>query len=167
MQVSLLLEAVERSPLLVLVIPILGAIVGLMFVKAVPQFRSMHGKIDRINHVLREQIMGVRVIRAFRRTRYEQERFQSANADLTNTTLHVNRLFVLAFPALMGVMNLTTIAVGGRIVEQGSHSELLKRGGVYDALYKSQFTEVWADTGQAPDAGAERELARVKGAATD
>ena len=118
-------ENVTLSALLVVVIPVLAAIVGLMLVKAVPLFRSMQVKIDRINQVLREQIMGVRVIRAFVRIRYEQERFRAANADLTSTALGVNRIFVLAMPALMGVMNLTTIAVlwfGGHLVESGQMS---------------------------------------------
>ncbi len=115
-------EDVTLSALLIVVVPVLAAIVGLMLVKAVPLFRSMQVKIDKINQVLREQIMGVRVIRAFRRTPYEQERFETANADLTATALRVNRLFVLAFPALMGVMNLTTIAVlwfGAQLVNSG------------------------------------------------
>src|SRR4029077_635318 len=76
-----------------------------------PLFRAMQGKIDRINQVLREQIMGVRVIRAFNRTDYERARFETANQDLTSTALRVNRIFVVMFPALMAVMNLTTIAV--------------------------------------------------------
>ncbi len=115
-------EDVTLSALLIVVVPLLAAIVGFMLVKAVPLFRSMQVKIDKINQVLREQIMGVRVIRAFRRTRYEQERFETANADLTANALRVNRLFVLAFPALMGVMNLTTIAVlwfGAGLVNSG------------------------------------------------
>jgi len=115
-------EDVQLSALLVVVVPILAAIVGLMLIKAVPLFRSMQVKIDKINQVLREQIMGVRVIRAFIRNDYERQRFETANADLTSTALRVNRLFVLAFPALMGVMNLTTIAVlwfGGHLVDSG------------------------------------------------
>jgi ATP-binding cassette, subfamily B, multidrug efflux pump len=115
-------ENVQLSALLIVVVPLMGALVGFMLVKAVPLFRSMQGKIDRINQVLREQITGVRVIRAFRRTEYEQERFEAANADLTSTALRVNRIFVLAFPALMAIMNLTTVAVlwfGGHLVDSG------------------------------------------------
>ena len=115
-------ENVQLSALLIVVVPLMGALIGFMLVKAVPLFRSMQGKIDRINQVLREQITGVRVIRAFRRTEYEQERFEAANADLTSTALRVNRIFVLAFPALMAIMNLTTVAVlwfGGHLVDSG------------------------------------------------
>ncbi|HXN91479.1 MAG TPA: ABC transporter ATP-binding protein [Candidatus Sulfotelmatobacter sp.] len=115
-------ENVTLSALLIVVVPIIVALVAVMFVLGVPLFRSMQGKIDRINQVLREQIMGVRVIRAFRRTPFEQARFESANEDLTSTALRVNRIFVVMFPALMAVMNLTTVAVlwfGGQLVNSG------------------------------------------------
>jgi ATP-binding cassette subfamily B protein len=115
-------EDVTLSALLVVVVPVLAAVIGTMLIKAVPLFRSMQVKIDRINQVLREQITGVRVIRAFIRTASERERFEVANADLTSTALRVNRIFVLAIPALMGVMNLTSVAVlwfGGHLVDTG------------------------------------------------
>ncbi|HUZ86736.1 MAG TPA: ABC transporter ATP-binding protein, partial [Candidatus Baltobacterales bacterium] len=116
-------EDVNLSALLIVVVPLLAVIIGFMLVRAVPPFRSMQVKIDKINLVLREQIMGVRVIRAFIRNGYERQRFEVANADLTTTALRVNRLFVLAFPALMGVMNLTTVAVlwfGAGLINNGS-----------------------------------------------
>jgi ATP-binding cassette subfamily B protein len=115
-------EDVKLSALLIVIIPVMAAILGVMLVKAVPLFRSMQVKIDRINQVLREQITGIRVIRAFIRTSYEQQRFENANADLTATALKVNRIFVLAMPALMGIMNVSTIAVlwfGGALVDSG------------------------------------------------
>src|SRR2546429_4529687 len=115
-------EDVRLSALLIIVIPILAGIVAFMFVNAVPLFRSMQVKIDRINQVLREQIMGVRVIRAFIRADFESRRFDEANYDLTSTALRVNRIFVLAFPAVMAVMNLTTVAtlwVCGHLVDNG------------------------------------------------
>jgi len=116
---------VQLSGLLLVILPIMGGIVAFMLLKGVPLFRAMQVKIDRINQVLREQIMGVRVIRAFNRTDYERARFETANADLTLTALRVNRIFVVAFPALMAVMNLTTVAVlwfGGHLVDNGSMS---------------------------------------------
>jgi ATP-binding cassette subfamily B protein len=116
---------VQLSGLLLVILPVMAAIVGFMLLKGVPLFRSMQVKIDRINQVLREQIMGVRVIRAFNRTDFERERFDQANADLTSTALRVNRIFVVAFPALMAVMNLTTVAVlwfGAQLVDNGSMS---------------------------------------------
>jgi ATP-binding cassette, subfamily B, multidrug efflux pump len=115
-------EDVNLSALLIVIIPVMAAILGVMLVKAVPLFRSMQIKIDRINQVLREQITGIRVIRAFIKTSYEQQRFETANADLTSTALKVNRIFVLAMPALMGIMNISTIAVlwfGGALVNSG------------------------------------------------
>jgi ATP-binding cassette, subfamily B, multidrug efflux pump len=115
-------EDVELSGLLIVILPLMAAIVVFMLLKGVPLFRAVQAKIDRINQVLREQITGVRVIRAFIRGRHEEERFADANEDLTNTALQVNRIFVLAFPMLMGLMNVTTVAVlwfGGHLVDSG------------------------------------------------
>ena len=115
-------EDVKLSALLIVIVPLMAVILGVMLAKAVPLFRSMQVKIDRINQVLREQITGIRVIRAFVRTSYEQQRFETANADLTSTALRVNRIFVLAMPALMGIMNVSTVAVlwfGGQLVDSG------------------------------------------------
>ena len=115
-------ENVTLSALLIIVVPVLVAIVAVMFIFAIPLFRSMQVKIDKINQVLREQIMGVRVIRAFIRNDYERRRFEAANYDLTSTALRVNRIFVFAFPAVMIVMNLTMVAIlwfGGHLVDNG------------------------------------------------
>ena len=115
-------EDVQLSAVLIVVIPVLAAIVAFMFVKAIPLFRSMQGKIDKINQVLREQIMGVRVIRAFIRADLEARRFEEANYDLTSTALRVNRLFAVMFPAVLLVMNVTTVAIlwfGGHLVDSG------------------------------------------------
>jgi ATP-binding cassette subfamily B protein len=116
-------EDVSLSVLLVVVVPLMAALILAMLYVAVPLFQKMQVKIDRINQVLREQITGVRVIRAFVRSDYEEHRFETANADLTSTALRVNRIFVLAMPALMGVMNLSSVAVlwfGGHLVDSGS-----------------------------------------------
>jgi ATP-binding cassette subfamily B multidrug efflux pump len=116
---------VQLSAVLIFVVPVLAAIFAVMFIKAVPLFRSVQGKIDRINQVMREQITGVRVIRAFVREDYESRRFEEANYDLTATALRVNRLFVIAFPAVLAVMNLTTVAIlwfGGHLVDSGQLS---------------------------------------------
>lgn len=115
-------EDVSLSLLLVVVVPLMAALILAMLYVAVPLFQKMQVKIDRINQVLREQITGVRVIRAFVRSDYEEHRFATANIDLTATTLRVNRIFVLAMPALMGVMNLSSVAVlwfGGHLVDSG------------------------------------------------
>jgi ATP-binding cassette subfamily B multidrug efflux pump len=116
-------EGAALSPLLAISVPVMAAFIGTVVAKVVPQFRTMQGKIDRINLVLREQITGVRVIRAFVRDRSEAERFAGANLDLTTTALSVNRTFALAMPALMAVLNLSSVAViwfGGHLVSGGS-----------------------------------------------
>ena len=112
----------KLSLLLVVTVPLMLAVIGLMIWKAVPLFRAMQVKIDRVNQVLREGLTGVRVIRAFVRTEYEEERFAEANADLTDTALKVTRLFALAFPSLMLIMSLSSVAViwfGGGLVDAG------------------------------------------------
>ena len=117
-----LYEDARLSLLLVVVIPLMAGVIGALLVFAVPLFRAVQGKIDRINQVLREQITGVRVIRAFVRGAYEQQRFAEANADLTQTTLKVTRLFVLAMPAIMLILNVSSVAViwfGGHLVDSG------------------------------------------------
>jgi ATP-binding cassette subfamily B protein len=115
-------ENVTLSGLLAIIVPLMLVVVGSITFIAVPLFRSLQGKIDRITQVLREQITGVRVIRAFIRTGYEQERFEIANADLTSTALRVNRLFALAMPSLLAIMNLSSVAVvwfGARLIDSG------------------------------------------------
>jgi ABC-type multidrug transport system fused ATPase/permease subunit len=116
-------EGAALSPLLAVAVPVMAAVIGAMVVLVVPLFRSLQVKLDRINQVLREQITGVRVIRAFIRTRAEGDRFGAANADLTATALRANRVFALAMPALMAILNLSSVAVlwfGGRLVSEGS-----------------------------------------------
>ncbi len=116
-------EGARLSTLLLVSIPVMTAFIGLVMVRVIPQFRSMQTKIDRINQVLREQITGVRVIRAFVRNESEAERFALANADLTGTALRVNRIFALTMPVMMVILNLSSVAViwfGGRFVSEGS-----------------------------------------------
>ncbi|MGD1032973.1 MAG: ABC transporter ATP-binding protein [Candidatus Dormibacteria bacterium] len=115
-------EDVTLSVLLVVAVPLMALIVVGMLFLAVPQFKSMQVKIDKINQVLREQITGVRVIRAFVRSDDEERRFAAANASLTATGLRVNRLFVLAMPLMMAIMNLSSVAVlwfGGHLIASG------------------------------------------------
>ena len=115
-------EDAQLSTLLLVAVPVMAAFIGLVMVRVIPQFRSMQVKIDRINQVLREQITGVRVIRAFVRNDAEAERFATANADLTATALRVNRVFALALPVMMVILNLSSVAVvwfGGRLVSEG------------------------------------------------
>jgi ATP-binding cassette subfamily B multidrug efflux pump len=104
-------QDVPLTGLLLVIVPIMVVIIGVLMWRALPLFRSMQTKIDRINQVMRETLAGVRVIRAFVRTDYEERRFEKANRDLFGTALSVNRLFALMMPTLMAIMNLTTIAV--------------------------------------------------------
>ena len=116
-------ENVQLSSLLLITVPIMILVIGIMISKAVPLFRSMQVKIDRVNGVLRENLAGIRVIRAFVRTSHEEARFAEANADLTATSLKVTRLFALIFPTLMLIMNLAIIATiwfGGHLIDEGS-----------------------------------------------
>jgi ATP-binding cassette subfamily B multidrug efflux pump len=115
-------EDATLSWLLLVIVPVMAGIIGLLLVRAVPLFQAMQVKIDRITAVLREQITGVRVVRAFIRGRAEQERFEAANADLTDTALRVNRIFVIAFPSLLAIMNLSTVAIlwfGAQLIDTG------------------------------------------------
>lgn len=116
-------ENVQLSSLLLVTVPLMLIVIGLMIAKAVPLFRVMQVKIDAVNGVLRENLTGIRVIRAFVRTQHEQERFAVANDDLTQTTLKVTRLFALIFPTLMLIMNLAIVATiwfGGHLIDDGS-----------------------------------------------
>ena len=116
-------EGAALSPLLGVAVPVMAIFIGFVLTMVVPKFRTMQTKIDRINLVLREQITGVRVIRAFVRGKPEAERFAEANADLTATALSVNRIFALMLPTIMVILNLSSVAVlwfGGRFVSEGS-----------------------------------------------
>ncbi len=102
---------VSLSLVIVVAIPVMAVFIGLVLRAALPLFKSMQAKIDRVNQVTREMLSGVRVIRAFNRTGYEEQRFEVANVDLTGTTLKVNRLFALMMPTLMLILNLSTVAI--------------------------------------------------------
>jgi ATP-binding cassette subfamily B protein len=115
-------QDVPLSALLLVIVPLMAVVIGLLMSRAIPLFRLMQVKIDRVNQVLREQLSGIRVIRAFVRTEHEERRFAAANADLTSTALTVNRLFALMMPSLMLIMNLSGVAViwfGGQRVDAG------------------------------------------------
>jgi ATP-binding cassette, subfamily B, multidrug efflux pump len=104
-------QDVPLSGLLVVVLPIMVVFIGLVMVRAIPLFRAMQTKLDRINQVMRETLAGVRVIRAFVRTEHEEQRFDDANQDLFATSLRVNRLFAVTIPVMTGILNLSTVAV--------------------------------------------------------
>ncbi|MFZ5986020.1 MAG: ABC transporter ATP-binding protein [Bacillota bacterium] len=92
-------------------LPVLAAAIGIIASKGMPLFKSIQTKIDKINLILRENLTGIRVIRAFNRIDHEKARFEDANADLTYNYIKVNRIMAFLMPALMLVMNLTSIAI--------------------------------------------------------
>ncbi|WAP53240.1 ABC transporter ATP-binding protein [Arthrobacter sp. ATA002] len=104
-------QDVALSGILLLILPVLFVVIGLVLRRLIPLFRRAQKQIDRVNSVLREQIMGVAVIRAFVRERTEETRFDSANRDLTGTQLRTAQYMALLFPAAMLVANLASVAV--------------------------------------------------------
>ena len=109
------------SLLLLVVLPIMAALIITLLRRIVPAFRDMQIKIDRINLVLREQVAGVRVIRAFVKTRQEEERFADSSRDLMATQLRVTRTFAIMFPSLSLILNLSSVAViwfGAKLIDQ-------------------------------------------------
>lgn len=104
-------QDVPLSGILIVVLPVMAVIVGTLMAKALPLFQAMQVKVDRVNQVTRDALSGIRVIRAFVRTRHEEERFDVANRDLTATSLRVNRMFAIMVPLLMAVFNLSSVAI--------------------------------------------------------
>ncbi|MFC4148390.1 ABC transporter ATP-binding protein [Micromonospora mangrovi] len=99
------------SRLMLVSVPVLAIALGLVIRRMMPGFRLMQTRIDTVNRVLREQISGIRVVRAFVREPYETRRFGAANADLTATALRIGRLQALIFPIVMLVLNASSVAV--------------------------------------------------------
>lgn len=104
-------EDLALSWIMVVAVPVLLLAVGLIISRMVPLFQSMQRKIDHVNRVLREQLTGMRVVRAFVREGVETDRFEEANAALTDTALRAGRLFALVFPIVMLVLNASSVAV--------------------------------------------------------
>ncbi len=104
-------QDIGLSWLMLVCIPVLVVSIALIVVRMVPQFRLMQARIDVVNRVLREQLSGIRVVRAFVREQDEAQRFADANAALTLTALRVGRLMVLIFPTVMLVLNASSVAV--------------------------------------------------------
>ncbi|WP_112239080.1 ABC transporter ATP-binding protein [Kribbella monticola] len=116
-------QDVGLSWLVAVAVPLLAASIGLIASRMVPQFRKMQVNIDAVNRVLREQITGIRVVRAFVREPHEVERFGEANTNVTNTAIRAGRLMALVFPVVMLILNLSTVAVlwfGASRVESGA-----------------------------------------------
>jgi ATP-binding cassette, subfamily B, multidrug efflux pump len=116
-------QDVRLSSLLVVAVPLLGAAVTLIIARMRPLFRQMQDRLDGINQVLREQITGVRVIRAFVRDARERDRFGQASTELFDVSVGAGKLMALMFPSVMLVLNLSTTAVvwfGGHLIADHS-----------------------------------------------
>ncbi|ERI91789.1 ABC transporter, ATP-binding protein [Clostridiales bacterium oral taxon 876 str. F0540] len=103
-------------------IPLLGLVIFFVAKKAIPLFKLMQKKIDKINLVLRENLTGIRVIRAFNRQQDEKVRFEEASIDLTNTAIKVNKMMAVVMPIMMIIMNLTSVSIiwfGGIRIDNG------------------------------------------------
>jgi len=115
-------QDVPLSSLLLIIVPVLVIAVSLIIRKMRPLFRSMQVRIDKINRIMREQITGIRVIRAFVRDQPERERFGAANDGLMTVGLGAGRLMSLMFPTVMIVINVSSVAVlwfGGHRIDSG------------------------------------------------
>lgn len=104
-------EDAGLSWLMAVSIPILLLVVGLIVVRMVPAFTAMQQKIDRVNQIMREQLTGIRVIRAFVREREERARFAVASEDVMASGLRAGNLMALMFPAVMLILNVSSVAV--------------------------------------------------------
>lgn len=116
-------ESASLSLLLVVVVPLIAIATTLLVIRAVPLLRSLQVRFDHVNEVLREQITGARVIRAFGRGRSEQDRFRTINEGIARTTLRAVRIYAVAIPFLTVVLLLTCVGIvwfGGRFVIEGS-----------------------------------------------
>ncbi|MEU4421324.1 ABC transporter ATP-binding protein [Actinoplanes sp. NPDC024001] len=115
-------EDVPLSSLLLVIVPVLIGVVALIIARMRPLFRSMQERLDRVNQVMREQITGIRVIRAFVRDEHERERYGAANDALTDVSLRVGRIMALMFPTVMLIVNISSVAVlwfGGHRIDSG------------------------------------------------
>ncbi len=126
MAIGGIIMAVGKEPklswILIVAIPVITGVIILLARKGLPLFKAIQKKIDTLNRIMRENLTGIRVIRAFNRTEYEAGRFDASNRDLTETSLKVNRLMAFLFPFIMLIMNLTTIAIiwiGGIAIDRG------------------------------------------------
>jgi ATP-binding cassette subfamily B protein len=116
-------QDLQLSWIIAVSVPVLLVSLGAIIVRMVPQFRRMQTRIDAVNRVLREQLAGIRVVRAFVREDVETERFAKANRDVTDSGLRAGRLIALMFPTVMLILNVSSVAViwfGAFRIDQGS-----------------------------------------------
>lgn len=101
----------QLTSIFLVVLPILLIFVGILLYFAVPKFKAMQTKTDRLNRVFREGLTGVRVIRAFRQDQFEQDRFEDANKDFTQNAINVNIIMAFSFPVIQMIMSGTNVAI--------------------------------------------------------
>jgi len=121
--VMALREDASLTWIFAVVVPLLGVIIAATLKYAMPLFKLMQVKIDKLNLVLREKLTGIRVIRAFNRVDTEEVRFDDANTDLMNNAVKVNKIMAFLLPIMMLIMNVTTVAIiwfGGKRIDAGS-----------------------------------------------
>ena len=104
-------QDVGLSWVLVAIMPVLVIIILVLLIKAVPLFTAMQGKLDKLNLILDENLTGVRVVRAFNRERYEEQRFDQANRDVTGIAIRVNQMLASMMPVMMLMINLSSVAI--------------------------------------------------------
>ncbi|SEK48397.1 ABC transporter ATP-binding protein [Paenibacillus sp. OK003] len=113
----------KLSTIFLVVLPVLGGAIALIGAKGLPMFKQIQKKLDRLNLVLREQLTGIRVVRAFNRGEHERIRFNGANTDLRDVSIKVNVLMATLMPVMMLVMNLSMVAIlyfGGLRIDSGN-----------------------------------------------
>lgn len=116
-------QDVPLSISIIIIVPVMAVVIGVIMRRALPLFKSMQVKIDRLNQVVREKLAGVRVIRAFVKTDYEEARFDEANLDLTTTALKINRMVAITMPLLMLIVNISMAAImwfGAHRIDSGA-----------------------------------------------
>ena len=104
-------QDVPLSGVLLVIIPLMIVVIGLVMSRAIPLFRRIQVKIDRINQVMRETLAGHPGHPGLRPDRHEEPRFDDASHDLSETALRINRLFALTIPTIMAIFNLSTVAI--------------------------------------------------------
>lgn len=112
----------KLSLIIVIIMPVLIGVIAITAGRGVPLFKAIQKKVDKLNLVLREGLMGIRVIRAFNRIDHEKSRFRAVNRDLTDVSIQVNRIMGAMMPAMMLIFNLTAVAIiwfGGHRIDRG------------------------------------------------
>ncbi len=111
----------QLTLILAVVLPVMLLLIGILAKYIVPLFKAMQVKLDKVNLVLRENLTGIRVIRAFNKLASENKRFEAANRDLTDNAIRVNKIMAMVQPVMMVIMNLTSVAIiwfGGHRISQ-------------------------------------------------